>query len=86
MQKITQDIKLDKSVEGLENLIRLMLDQSGNDTISVTEIAVRAGGNSKEPKKWKPLIRRIKLEGKQTTEGKVLIQQLNPVVGESFTH
>ena len=61
MQKITQDIKLNKSVQGLENLIRLMLDQSGNDTISVTEIAVRAGGDSKEPKKWKPLIRRIKL-------------------------
>ena len=38
-----------------------MLGEVGNQSISVTNIAVRAGGNSQETKKWRPLLRRIKL-------------------------
>ena len=53
--------KIDKSLDGLKNLIEKMLREEGCRSVGITEVAIRAGGDSQETKKWRPLLRRVKL-------------------------
>ena len=53
--------KIDKSVNGLKNLISKILVSEGCRSVGMIDVAIRAGGNSEETKKWRPLLRRVKL-------------------------
>ncbi len=38
-----------------------MLEEKDCRSLGLTDVAIRAGGNSQETKKWRPLLRRVKL-------------------------
>ena len=58
---IMDEYKIDKSLNGLKNLITKMLKEEGLRSVGMTDVAIRAGGNSQETRKWRPLLRRVKL-------------------------
>jgi hypothetical protein len=58
---IADQPKINKSLDGLKNLILKMLEEEGCRSVGLTDVAIRAGGNSQETKKWRPLLRRVKL-------------------------
>jgi hypothetical protein len=58
---IADQPKINKSLDGLKNLIMKMLEEKDCRSLGLTDVAIRAGGNSQETKKWRPLLRRVKL-------------------------
>jgi len=58
---IAHESKIDKSVNGLKNLITKILVEEGCRSVGMIDVAIRAGGNSEETKKWRPLLRRVRL-------------------------
>ena len=55
------EYKIDKSLTGLKNLITRILVEEGCRSIGMIDVAIRAGGKSEETKKWRPLLRRVRL-------------------------
>ena len=53
--------KIDKSLNGLKNLITRILVEEGCRSIGMIDVAIRAGGKSEETKKWRTLLRRVRL-------------------------
>jgi len=53
--------KIDKSLDGLKNLITRILLEEECRSIGMIDVAIRAGGKSEETKKWRPLLRRVRL-------------------------
>ena len=53
--------KIDKSLNGLKNLITRILVEEECRSIGMIDVAIRAGGKSEETKKWRPLLRRVRL-------------------------
>ena len=58
---IVDKSKIDKSLNGLKNLITRILVEEGCRSIGMIDVAIRAGGKSEETKKWRPLLRRVRL-------------------------
>ena len=58
---IVGEPKIDKSLDGLKNLITKILVEDGCRSVGITDVAIQAGGNSEETKKWRPLLRRVRL-------------------------
>ena len=58
---IVDESKIDKSLNGLKNLITRILVEEGCRSIGMIDVAIRAGGKSEETKKWRPLLRRVRL-------------------------
>ncbi len=58
---IVGESKIDKSLDGLKNLITKILVEEGCRSVGMIDVAIRAGGNSEETRKWRPLLRRVRL-------------------------
>ena len=58
---IVGESRIDKSLDGLKNLITKILVEEGCRSVGMIDVAIRAGGSSEETRKWRPLLRRVRL-------------------------